>query len=184
MSPFFKVYDDLEPFSVGGFPAESSIPFMFHANEGLLRWEHPVWHISLHEVMSYAAINENSDQSALRKNCTSATDILDRAVREYTNKHEKLNAGFILANTPSPAQAIRRRYLPTDRVVTAALLLNSGWEPSAGAELIFVDGQGELVSIRRRPGRLVVFAGDLPFGIGGVGVDTEAPAMTLIIDYV
>jgi hypothetical protein len=68
--------------------------------------------------------------------------------------------------------------------LTAVLYCHQDWRPDWGGELIIADSGGEpRVAIAPRPGRLVVFRGDLPHKAGSPSRLSYAPRNALVLRY-
>lgn len=68
--------------------------------------------------------------------------------------------------------------------LTAVLYCHQEWQPDWGGELIIADSDGEpKVAIAPRPGRLVVFRGDLPHKAGSPSRLSCTPRNALVLRY-
>ena len=96
-------------------------------------------------------------------------DIMSTLVRDLAG--DAWSAGRVHINCITPGER-RHQHIDgdRDRVLVAVCFANSSWESAWSGDLVFFDGDEEVLRVAPAPGRIVIFDGSLVHQ-GGVPID-------------
>lgn len=127
---------------------------------GLLGDTHPSWHIHL-------CGSRNAQDRAIHDDVLNATPGLEslndvwRHIREELAPDYGLVRAYVSGHTHGQDGAAHHYAKPSDQERVALLYTSTEWKDGWAGETVFYDAARECISIRPRPGRLVLFDGTI-----------------------
>jgi SM-20-related protein len=127
---------------------------------GLLGDTHPSWHVHL-------CGSKNAQERAIHDDVLNATPGLEslndlwKHIKEELAPDYGLVRAYANGHTYGLDGAMHHYAKPSDQELVALIYTSSEWKDGWAGETIFYDAARECISIRPRPGRLVLFDGSI-----------------------